>query len=80
VSAGRQRLLLATLTDGKRECHALEAAPVKGLSLDTPPGTKLRVTRAPVLHGVLLLGRRPVLAPPLCPRASRRGEARRARG
>lgn len=73
ASAGRQRLLLATLTDGKRECHALEAAPVKGLSLDTPPGTKLHVTRAPVLHGVLLLGRRPALVPA-------RGAARRTRG
>ena len=46
---------MITLSDGKRECVALEYSPVQGLSLDTPPGTKVRVSNASVVNGVVLL-------------------------
>ena len=54
----RGRVLMLQVTDGKRECAALEYGPVQGLSLDTPPGTKIRVANAKVRNGVVLLDNR----------------------
>ena len=34
---------------------AIEYGPVQGLSVDTPPGSKFRISRASVVSGVLLL-------------------------
>ena len=55
IKGGRGRVLMITLTDGKRECVAVEYGAVQGLSLDTPPGTKLRISSANVCAGVVLL-------------------------
>jgi hypothetical protein len=55
AQGGRGRVLMIALTDGKRECTALEYSPVQGLTLDTPPGTKVRVANASVVSGVVLL-------------------------
>ena len=55
AQGGRGRVLMITLTDGKRECVALEYGPVQGLGVDTPPGTKVRIANASVVSGVVLL-------------------------
>ncbi|EKX38136.1 hypothetical protein GUITHDRAFT_115689 [Guillardia theta CCMP2712] len=55
-AASRNTLLLYSFTDGKRECVALQMEPIKGLGLETPPGTKLKIHNVNVKSGVLLLG------------------------
>lgn len=49
------RLLVLTLTDGKHKVQALEHTPVKGLSMSSPPGLKMRVRGVTVARGTLLL-------------------------
>ena len=55
TQGGRGRVLMLTLTDGKRDCVGVEYGAVSGLGLDTPPGTKLRISNATAMSGVLLL-------------------------
>ena len=54
---GRQPSMLALrLSDGHAKCFGLEHRALKGLSVHTPPGTKLRIAGAEVREGRLLLG------------------------
>ena len=41
-SAGAPRMLKISLTDGSTTCHAVEVAKCDKLSLNTPPGSKIR--------------------------------------
>ena len=56
-TSSKNRLLMLRLTDGVRECKALEARkPISCLNLKALlPGMKIRVKRVPVRHGVLVL-------------------------
>jgi hypothetical protein len=56
-TSSKNRLLMLRLTDGVRECKALEARkPISCLNLKALlPGMKIRVKRVPVRHGVLIL-------------------------
>mmetsp|Transcript_7044 Transcript_7044/g.11092 ORF Transcript_7044/g.11092 Transcript_7044/m.11092 type:complete len:182 (-) Transcript_7044:1584-2129(-) len=55
---GPNKLLLMLLTDGKREISAVEYGPIQGLTLNTVPGTKVKISNADVLNGLLLLEKR----------------------
>lgn len=57
-SQGAPRLLRLRLTDGHRKVSALELEQVPGLSLQTPPGTKILLQDAetPVRGGFVMLG------------------------
>ena len=39
------RMLKVSLTDGKTTVHAIELSKVDGLSLSTPPGTKIKLLK-----------------------------------
>ena len=56
-TTNKNRLLMLRLTDGVRECKALEARkPISCLNLkELLPGMKIRVKGVPVRHGVLIL-------------------------
>ena len=47
------RLLKLTLTDGHSKVHAIEFAPVSSISLNTAPGTKVRLHSPAVVNGPL---------------------------
>lgn len=55
-SGAAPRMLKMSLTDGKVTCHAIELSKVDGISLDTPPGTKVKLLKdIPISNGYLLL-------------------------
>ncbi|XP_052279000.1 tudor domain-containing protein 3-like isoform X2 [Dreissena polymorpha] len=55
-SQGAPRLMKLSLTDGHITCSAVETEILNGISLSTPPGTKIQLTMTvDVEHGFLLL-------------------------
>ncbi|OQS04604.1 hypothetical protein THRCLA_03184 [Thraustotheca clavata] len=57
------RMLKLCLTDGSQMVYAIEYSPLRGLSTQTPPGTKILVEQAEVRRGLLLLKAVEVLGP-----------------
>ncbi|RZF42134.1 hypothetical protein LSTR_LSTR013643 [Laodelphax striatellus] len=51
------RMLKIAITDGHTVCQAIEVEQIAALSLNTPPGTKLRLKQetVPMSHGMILL-------------------------
>lgn len=51
-------MLKLTLTDGHTTCHAIEVEYIPGLSINTPPGTKIQLKSGPVTvsHGFIFIG------------------------
>lgn len=54
-SGGGERMLMLRLTDGHSKLVALEYERCPSLSLNTPPGTKIRLSNVPIRRGKLLL-------------------------
>ncbi|XP_039278522.1 tudor domain-containing protein 3 isoform X2 [Nilaparvata lugens] len=56
-SQAAPRMLKIAVTDGHTTCQAIEIQHINAISLNTPPGTKLRLRKetVPMSHGMLLL-------------------------
>lgn len=53
--SGKDRLLRLRVTDGFTTVTCIEVQPVLGLGPDLVPGTKVRLSQAPIRAGVVLL-------------------------
>jgi tudor domain-containing protein 3 len=55
-SQGAPRMLKISMTDGKITIHGVEVSKIDGISINTPPGTKIKLSpRIPVSNGLLRL-------------------------
>mmetsp|Transcript_23727 Transcript_23727/g.39026 ORF Transcript_23727/g.39026 Transcript_23727/m.39026 type:complete len:706 (+) Transcript_23727:167-2284(+) len=54
-NSGGTRMLRVIVTDGVVSFKAIEFKGLSNLSLDTPPGTKVQLSKVPIRNGILLL-------------------------